>query len=69
MSTGLFRCSACKLKVSIISGTGFQGTTEPLRFWFQVIWYVTSQKFGGSPLGLKHDLVLGSYQTCMELAS
>ena len=63
MSTGLFRCSACKLKVSIISGTGFQSTRKPLRFWFQVILYVASQKFGGSPLGLKHDLIWENYQT------
>ena len=27
------------------------------------MWYVTSQKFGGSALGLKHVLGLGSYQT------
>ena len=63
MSTGLFRCSVCKHKVSIISGTVFQGTRKPLRIWFQAIWYVTSQKFGGSALGLKRLLGLGSYQT------
>ncbi len=63
MSTGLFRCSACKHKVSVIAGTIFQGTRKPLRIWFQAIWYVTSQKFGGSALGLKHALGLGSYQT------
>ena len=27
------------------------------------MWYVTSQKFGGSALGLKRVLGLGSYQT------
>lgn len=63
MSTGLFRCSVCKHKVSIIAGTVFQGTRKPLRIWFQAIWYVTSQKFGGSALGLKRLLGLGSYQT------
>lgn len=63
MSTGLFRCSVCKHKVSIISGTVFQGTRKPLRIWFQAIWYVTSQKYGGSALGLKRLLGLGSYQT------
>ena len=31
--------------------------------WFQAIWYVTSQKFGGSALGLQHVLGLGSYRT------
>ena len=63
MSTGLFHCSACKHKVSIIARTIFQGTRKPLRIWFQAIWYVTSQKFGGSALGLQHALDLGSYQT------
>ena len=31
--------------------------------WFQAIWYVTSQKSGGSALGLQRTLGLGSYQT------
>lgn len=31
--------------------------------WFQAMWYITSQKFGGSALGLKRILGLGSYQT------
>ncbi len=31
--------------------------------WFQAMWYVTSQKFGGNALGLKRVLGLGSYQT------
>ena len=63
MSTGLFRCSVCKHKVSLIAGTIFQGTRKPLRLWFQAIWFVTSQKFGGSALGLKRILGLRSYQT------
>ncbi len=44
-------------------GTIFHGTRKPLRLWFQAIWYVTSQKFGGNALGLKRVLGLGSYQT------
>lgn len=63
MKTGLFRCSVCKHKVSLVAGTIFQGTRKPLRLWFQAIWYVTSQKFGGSALGLKRVLGLKSYQT------
>lgn len=63
MGTGLFRCSVCKHKVSIIAGTIFQGTRKPLRTWFQAIWYITNQKSGGSALGLKRLLGLGSYQT------
>ncbi len=63
MGTGLFRCSVCKHKVSIIVGTIFQGTRKPLRTWFQAIWYITNQKSGGSALDLKRLLGLGSYQT------
>ncbi len=63
MGTGLIRCAACQHKVSIISGTIFQGARKPLKLWFQAMWYVTSQKFGGNALGLKRVLGHGSYQT------
>lgn len=63
MAAGLIRCSKCKQKTSILAGTIFHGTRKPIRLWFQAIWYVTSQKFGGSALGLKRVLGLGSYQT------
>lgn len=63
MKSGLFRCAACQHKISVIAGTIFQGTRKPLKLWFQAIWYVTSQKFGGSALGLKRILGLNSYQT------
>lgn len=63
MKSGLFRCAACQHKVSVIAGTIFQGTRKSLKLWFQAIWYVTSQKFGGSALGLKRVLGLNSYQT------
>ncbi len=61
--TGLTRCAACQRKISVIAGTIFQGTRKPLKLWFQAMWYVTSQKFGGNALGLKRVLGLGSYQT------
>ncbi len=63
MNTGLIRCAACQHKISVIAGTMFHGTRKPLRLWFQAIWYVTSQKFGGNALGLQRALGLGSYQT------
>jgi len=63
MRSGLIRCAICQHKVSVIAGTIFQGTRKPLKLWFQAIWYVTSQKFGGSALGLKRVLGLNSYQT------
>jgi hypothetical protein len=63
MAEGLIRCSKCNQKTSILAGTIFHGTRKPLKLWFQAIWYVTSQKFGGNALGLKRVLGLGSYQT------
>jgi transposase-like protein len=47
----------------VIAGTVFEGTRKLLRTWFQAMWYVTSQKLGGSALGLQRVLGLGSYQT------
>jgi transposase-like protein len=60
---GNIRCSKCQRQTTPIAGTIFEGTRKPLRTWFQAIWYVTSQKFGGNALGLKRVLGLGSYQT------
>ena len=34
-----------------------------MRAWFQAMWFVTSEKLGGSALGLQRVLGLGSYQT------
>lgn len=63
LGNGLFRCGHCRNDISILHGTTFHKTRKPLRVWFQAMWYVTSQKFGGSALGLKRVLGLGSYQT------
>jgi hypothetical protein len=46
-----------------MAGTIFQDTHKPLTMWFRAIWYVTSQKNGGSALGLQRVLCLNSYQT------
>jgi transposase-like protein len=63
MSTGLIRCCRCRKQISILEGTTFHGTRKPLKLWFQAMWYITSQKFGGSALGLKRVPGLGSYET------
>jgi transposase-like protein len=63
LKTGLIRCGNCRNDISILHGTTFHKTRKPLKVWFQAMWYVTSQKFGGSALGLKRVLGLGSYQT------
>lgn len=60
---GLFKCSNCAHKTSVITRTIFEGTRRPLRLWFRAIWWVTSQKNGASALGLQRILGLGSYET------
>ena len=59
----LIRCATCRRNVSVTAGTIFQGTRKPFKLWFQAMWYVTSQKFGGNALGLQRVIDLGSYQT------
>jgi transposase-like protein len=63
LSNGLIRCASCLQDISVLNGTIFHKTRKPLKVWFQAMWYITSQKFGGSALGLKRILGLGSYQT------
>ena len=60
---GRLKCRACRRESSITAGTVFQDTRKPLRKWFLVMWFVTSQKFGASALGLKRALGFGSYET------
>jgi transposase-like protein len=60
---GLYLCKQCDYQVSITAGTIFHDTHKPLRLWFRAIWYVTSQKYGVSALGLQRVLGLGSYRT------
>lgn len=59
----LLRCASCQRQTSVIAGTLFEGTRKPLRTWFQAMWYITSQKYGGNALGLKRVVGFGSYQT------
>src|SRR5207302_9204412 len=59
----LFRCAQCKHDISVTAGTVFQDTHKPLALWFRAMCFVTSQKNGGSALGLQRVLGLKSYQT------
>jgi transposase-like protein len=56
-------CAACRYQASVTAGTIFADTRKPLRLWFRAMWYVTSQKTGGSAIGLQRTLGLGSYPT------
>jgi transposase-like protein len=59
----LRRCAVCDSQISVTAGTVFQDTHKPLTMWFRAMWYVTSQKNGGSALGMQRVLGLRSYQT------
>jgi len=67
MNRGLWLCGACRLQVSVTSGTIFQDSHLPLTTWFRAMWYLTSQKNGVSALGLQRSLGLGSYKTAWAL--
>jgi transposase-like protein len=56
-------CAGCRYQASVTAGTIFADTRKPLRLWFRAMWYVTSQKTGGSAIGLQRVLGLGSYPT------
>lgn len=62
-SRGLMHCPKCGLQTSLTAGTIFHRSRKPLRQWFQVMWWLTSQKNGASALGLQRILGLGSYET------
>jgi len=63
MKDGIFWCMSCSYKASITSGTIFERTRKPLKDWFRVIWWITSQKYGASAKGLQRMLGIGSYET------
>ena len=62
-SRGYLHCRECQHEVSVTAGTVFHRTRLPLRTWFSVAWFVTSQKDGASALGLQNALGIRSYQT------
>ena len=56
-------CAKCGKHASLTSGTVFHRTRKPLREWFRAMWWVCTQKTGGSAKGLQRLLGLGSYET------
>lgn len=60
---GYLHCRNCECEISITSGTVFERTRTPLRSWFLAIWFLTSQKYGASAMGLQRVIGLGSYHT------
>lgn len=57
------QCARCDRQTSLTAGTILEGTRKPLRLWFLAIWWVSTQKTGGSAKGLQRLLGLKSYQT------
>jgi len=58
----LWTCQSCRHQTSVIAGTIFERTHQPLPLWFRAIWWVTTQKNGASALGLQRVLGI-SYKT------
>lgn len=56
-------CARCGRQTSLTAGTILEGTRKPLSLWFKAMWWVSTQKTGGSAKGLQRLLGLKSYQT------
>jgi hypothetical protein len=63
LKRGLVECKSCGHQSSLTAGTVLHGTRKPLRMWFRAMWWVCTQKTGGSAKGLQRLLGLGSYET------
>ena len=61
-SEGTYKCSKCKYKVSVRSGTPFEGSSIKLRQWFAAIEYASSAEHPGK-------VKLLEYQTVAEVGS
>lgn len=64
---GRWRCHACRLDTSVMAGTVFQDSKLSLMLWFRAMWFITSQKYGASALGVQRMLGLRSYKTAWAL--
>lgn len=63
LGNGLMECRVCGRQVSATSGTLLHGTRKSLGEWFRAMWWIATQKTGGSAKGLQRQLEFGSYQT------
>lgn len=60
---GLWLCRLCRRQTSVTAGTIFHRSRYPLRTWFEVMWFMCSQKHGISALGLQREFGFASYET------
>ena len=63
LNNGLMECRGCGRQISPTSGTLLHGTRKSVGEWFQAMWWIATQKTGGSARGLQRLLGFGSYQT------
>lgn len=64
---GRLICGTCRHQTSVMAGTIFQDSHQPLWIWFRAVWHVTSQKTGANAVGLQRVLGFGSYQTAWTM--
>lgn len=63
MTDGNYRCTKCRKKTSIISGTLFQDSKKSILLWFRAMWLLTNQKQGLNAVSLKNTLGFGNYES------
>jgi transposase-like protein len=56
-------CARCDRQISLTAGTVMERSHKSLRMWFHAMWWIATQKTGGSARGLQRLLGLPSYQT------
>jgi hypothetical protein len=56
-------CRFCGRHTSVTAGTILQDLRQPLRFWFQAMWYVSSYRKATSAKSLEGELGLVQYRT------
>ncbi len=64
---GMFRCTGCVRDVSVKVGTFFEDSRIPLHYWFQAAWFIVSQKYGVSALGLARMIGMKRTETAWKL--
>lgn len=62
-----FKCKKCGHKISVTSGTVFQGTHTPLNKWFLAIWFVAEYGKKVTANMLQRELELGSNRTALNI--
>ncbi len=67
LGDGRFKCSACRTRSLVTSGTIFDRTRTPLTVWFTACWLFATGKDGISALSLKRVLEIGFYQTAWAM--